>query len=515
MKIVTPMEAVDLISNGDTIAIEGFVGFGHPEELTIALEKKFISTGHPQDLTIVYAAGQGDGKEKGMNRLAKKGLVKRVIGGHWGLAPKLGELVIENEIEGYNFPQGVLSHLFRDIAGGRIGTISRIGLHTFVDPRLQGGKLNNISKQDLIKLIKIDGNDYLLYKSFPINIGLLRGTTADENGNVSMEKEALFLEVLQVAQAVKNSGGKVIVQVERIAECGTLNPKEVKIPGILVDAVVVASEENHMQSYGSKYNYSFSGEVRTPKEFVPIMPLNIRKIISRRALLELKPKVIINVGIGFPEGVALVASEENINEELILTVESGPIKGIPAGGLDFGAAYNPDCIIDQPSMFDFYDGGGLDIAFLGMAQVDAKGNVNVSKYESKIVGAGGFINITQSAKKIVYCGTMTTKGLEVEIMNGYMKITSEGNINKFVDEVEQITFNGAFALENKQEVVYVTERAVFKLCPEGLMLIEIAPGIDLKQDILRIMGFKPVISPTLTLMDTFLFTPEKFWKSYT
>ncbi|OXC78304.1 acyl CoA:acetate/3-ketoacid CoA transferase [Caballeronia sordidicola] len=506
-KIVTADEAVALIRDGDSVCCSGFVGIGTPDELIMALERRFTSANEPRNLTLVFAAAPGDGRDRGLNRLALPGLVKRAIGGHWALLPKLARMATDNLIEAYNLPLGTMSHLYRDIAAHRPGTLTQVGLGTFVDPRHGGGKINASTTEDLVSTIDIDGKTWLFYKVFPINVTLIRGTTADPEGNVTMEREALVLDAMEAAMAAHNSNGLVIVQVERIAASGTLDPRTVVVPGIFVDRVVVARPDTHAQTYGTAYNPAFSGEMKVPLGTMESPVLDERKVIARRCAFELPLGGVINLGIGVPAVVAAVAAEERLLSHLTLTAEPGLIGGTPQGGLNFGAAINIDALLHQNQQFDFYDGGGLDLACLGMAEIDRCGNVNVSRFGPRLAGAGGFINISQNARRVIFAGTFTAGGLEVVVEDGHLRIVSEGSKKKLVEAVEQITFNGSLAAESGQSVMYVTERCVFRRVPEGLELTEIALGIDIDRDILAHMDFAPIVRD-VRLMDPRIFLPQ-------
>jgi len=506
-KIVTPQDAVALIQSGDVVASSGYGGNGTPEALFQAIERRFLDKGDLIDLTLVWAGGQGDGKQRGLNHLGHEGLLKRTIGGHYGLIPRIERLAVQNKIEAYNLPEGILTHLYRDIAAKKPGTLSSVGLGTFVDPRLEGGKVNAAAQEDLVDLIQIGGQEVLLYRTFPINVALIRATTSDPDGNITVEREALRLETLSLALAAHNSGGVVLCQVERIAESGSLDSRRVRVPGVLVDAVVIAEPEHHMQTYGTAYNPGLSGELRVPVETIAPMSLDERKVIARRAALELLPNSIVNLGVGMPDAVGSIAGEERIQDLLTFCIDPGVIGGTPMSGPDFGASLNFSATIDHPYTFDLIDGGGLDMACLGFAECDAVGNVNASRFGNRVSGCGGFINISQNAKKVIFVGTFTSGGLNVEIRDGVMSISKEGKFRKFVKEIGQVTFAGPAAAVADKDVLYITERCVFALVPDGLELIEVAPGIDIKSDILELMPFKPTIRQPRT-MDAALFALE-------
>ena len=496
-------EAVALIPDGAVLAYSGFGAMAHPEQLSAALERRFVATGQPQGLGLVFAAGQGGTEDNGINHLAHQGLLSWIIGGHYGRSPKIMRMAAEGGCAAYNLPQGVITQLCREAAAKRPGLLTSVGLGTFVDPRLEGGKLNVITHEELVEVVEMAGREWLFYKTPAITVAMIRGTYADEWGNISTAKEAVHTEALATAQAAHNAGGLVLVQVEKIVPAGSLHPKQVRIPGFLVDVVVL--DPTQRQTKGTQYNPAFSGDARAVLSGLLPLPLNERKVIARRAAQELKPGMIINLGLGMPEGVGTIAAEEGRSEDFVLTLECGPIGGVPQSADNFGASINPIAIIEQTAQFDFYGGGGLDLSCLGLAEADAHGNINVSRFGPTIAGCGGFIDISQNTREVVFCGTLTAGGLKTEVGDGRIEIVQEGRQQKFVQQVEQVTFSGEYARQQGQRVLYVTERAVFEMRPDGLTLIELAPGLDLERDVLRHMQFRPHIAQDLRQMDEALF----------
>ncbi len=512
-RIVSAEEAVGHIPDGATVLVVPMPS----EEVYPAFHRVFTKTGSPKDLTVIWAAGLGpfSAERRGMNHFGYPGMVKRFVAAHFGLNHEVMRMIAQEEVEAFNLPQGTLCQLYREIAAGRPGVITRVGLGTFVDPRVEGGKLNQRTQscEDLVEVVQVNGQEMLRYKPFKPQVGLIRGTTADPEGNITIEDEALCMENLEAAMAVANSGGFVIAQVERVSD-KPAQPHAVRIPGIFVHYVVVAScRHTHPHTLFTEHDPDYLGGARMDlqREFLP-MPLNAEKVICRRAVLELGAATLVNLGVGVPMSVATVAHEEGILDRLMLNTEVGVLGGLPQTGKNFGPAKNPSAFMSQAAMFDFYDGGGLDLTCVGMAQVDRQGNVNVSKIGPKIIGCGGFINITQSTKAVIFCGEFTAVGSRIEVQGGGLRILAEGKVRKFVERVEQITFSGAVARHGGQKILFVTERGVFKLVPEGLLLTEIAPGIELDRDILRQMEFRPLIAPDLRCMDARIFqeTPMNF-----
>jgi len=507
MQVISPAAAAALVQDEATIFLGGLAMMGLAEEVLTALERRFLADGHPRALSTWACGAIGNGGTGGMVHFAHAGMIRRTVAGHFGQTGKeLMGMIYRDEVEAYNFPQGSLSHLTRHIAARTPGLLTKVGLGTFVDPRQQGGKLNPGSTEDLVHLVDFAGEEWLHYPCPHIDVVIIRATLADEKGNLTLDKEGVHLEQLQLAQAARACGGIVIAQVERVVQAGSLHPKQVKVPGYLVDYVVVGTPETHMQSISTVFDPALCGDLRVPVGSLKPMALDERKVIARRAAMELQAGAITNLGIGIPAGIPAIAAEEGVADLLTLSIESGVNGGIPAQGGDFALAYNAESIIDQSAQFDFYDGGGLDASFLGLAQTDNQGNVNVSMFNGRPVGCGGFINITRGTGKLVFCGTFTAGGLEVAVEEGRLRIVQEGRSRKFIEQVEQITFNGADAARRGQRVLFVTERAVFRLTPDGLELTEIAPGVDLERDVLAHMGFRPLMREVRT-MDARLFMP--------
>ncbi len=516
VKLITPQEAADLVKDGDTLALGGFGAHCAPDALLEALSQRYQESAHPAGLTVFTGISTGDNSQDdvGMNRIAREGLIDTIIAGHLANPPKISAMAAANQLAAYTLPLGVIAQLLRAIAGKKPGVITSVGLGTFVDPRNEGCKVNDRAREqgrDVVQLVELNGEEYLFYPVLPLNICFLRGTYADEDGNISVEHETLTNTELEMAAAVHNCGGIVVVQVEDLVQRGTIHPRKVRIHNTLVDYVVkTPSPQLHKQHYATDtYQPALTGELRIPADAIPPMKMSIRKVIARRGAMDLVPGCVINLGIGIPSGVGSVANEEGIAPQTTLSLETGLIGGVPVEGGGFGCAVNPEVIINGSDVFDLYDGGFLDMTFLGAAEIDEKGNVNVSKFGPRCPGPGGFINISQNTPKVCFMGGFTAGKSQIEVADGKLNIIQDGPGVKFIKNVQQITFSSDYARKTGQEVMYITERAVFRLADEGIELVEIAPGVDLEKDILAHMEFKPLISKDLKLMDERIFREEK------
>ena len=527
-RFITAKEAADLIRDRWTVGIDAFIGFCLADDILGEIEERFLREGHPRDLSVLNVAGiGGDGKGRGINHFAHEGLMRRFLCSNLSLANRMYPLIMENRVPTYMIPQGVLSHMMRAVAAGDKAVISQVGMKTFVDPRVDGGRINRaaaeIAPEDayVIETIDIKGEEYLYYPAVPLDACIIKGSIADDAGNISIEKEAIHIEQYEMAAATRNAGGKVFVQVDGRVPVGTIHPQKVTVPANMVDYVIVGTPGNTGQHFiddpkilgaqQGRHVASWCGDVRIPFEDIRPMPFGLPKIICRRGLFEMSKGDFINLGIGISMDVSAVLNEEGRIDDVSSSIESGVVGGVPAPGIATGAAYNPTAMLKQPDIFDFYDGGGIDFAALGAAEIDAMGNVNVSRFAGKVTGPGGFINISQGAKKVCFMGTFTAGKQDIRLEDGRLRIVKDGPYIKFVNRVDHITFSGEYSLAKarKQKVLYITERAVFELREEGVTLIEIAPGADLQRDILDKMEFVPVIADDLALMDSRLFREER------
>ena len=514
-KFISVEEAVSLIPDGASVGVGGFCGFAAPDSLLIEMGRRFEQTGSPRELSIVTPASAGDGREDGwgISALRREGQVKALYTSVVKLPPAINRAVNENRIAGYFLPLGLFGQLFRAAAGGEPGVITHVGLGTFCDPRLEGCLMNDLAREsgvEIARLMPIDGKEYLFYPTIPLQVALIRGTYADADGNISTEKEAVRSEAIELANAVHNNGGIVIVEVEQVVEKGFLDPRMVTIHKRSVDYVVVSRPGEHPHTYTDpSYRPELVGEVKVPLDSVPPMEMGLRKVVARRAAMELKRDALVNLGLGISDGVSIVANEEGVADQITLTIETGLMGGVPLTGVAMGAGVNPEALYRMPDTFDLYNGGGLDQAFLSGAEIDQYGNVNVSKFNGRVAGPGGFINIAQNAPQVCFSGIFTAgKEQDIRVEDGKINIVQDGHIIKYVKQVAQVTFSGAYAIETGKNVLFISERCVMKLTPEGLMLTEIAPGVDLQRHILDKMEFTPLISPDLKLMDERIFRDE-------
>jgi acyl CoA:acetate/3-ketoacid CoA transferase len=515
-KIISADEAGALIADRAVVSVSSSSGLGCPDAVLGAIGRRFTATGAPRDLTTLHPIAAGDMYGiAGIDHLAQPGLLKRVIAGSYPSgpsslpAPQIWRMIDENQVEAYNIPSGILFHLHREVAARRPGVLTAVGLDTFVDPRRQGGKMNAATREDILRLVEFDGQEWLYLRSIPIDVAIIRATTADERGNLTFEHEGAPLGAYDQALAAHNSGGIVIAQVKRLAAAGSLPPREVRVPGVLVDYIVVAPEQ--MQTTQTAYEPAISGELRRPIETFSLAEWNADKVIARRAALELRAGDAVNLGFGISALVPRILLEEGLPEAVTWVIEQGPVGGVPLLGFQFGCAANAQAIVPSPDQFSYFQGGGFDRSLLSFMQVDRHGNVNVSRLAARphvTAGVGGFVDITAHARNLVFSGYFTAGGLELAFEDGLLRIVKEGRTRKFVDEVEHVTFSGRRAQAQSQQVVYITERCVLRLEQDGLTVVELAPGVDLARDVLGQSAIPLRVSSDLRPMDARLFQPE-------
>jgi propionate CoA-transferase len=502
-KIVSMAEAAALIPDGVTVSVSSSSGLGCPDAMLRAIGERFRETGSPRNLTTIHPIAAGDmyGID-GIDHIAEPGLIKRVIAGSFPSgpssmpSPKIWQMIHENQIEAYNIPSGILFHMHLDAAAKRPGVLTRVGIDTYVDPRRDGGRMNECTSEEIVELVQFDGQEWLYFRAIPIDVAIIRGTTADEFGNLSMEHEGAYLGALDQALAARNNGGIVIAQVKRTTARGTIPTQDVRVPGNLVDYVVVDHEQ--MQTTQTRYDPAISGELRAPLDSFEPVEWGTDKVIARRAAMELMDGDAVNLGFGISALVPRILLEEGHGGDVTWAIEQGAVGGVPLLGFAFGCAANAMGIMPSPMQFVYF-------------QVGADGSVNVSKLTAKphvTAGVGGFVDITANARNIVFSGYLTAGGIDQTVVDARLEIRREGKARKFVPEVEHVTFSGRKALERGANVTYVTERCVLKLRAEGLTVTEIAPGVDLQRDVLGQVDIPLQVAEDLTMMDARLFRPE-------
>ena len=515
-KIISAKEAASLIQDKMTVGISGFGAFASPDSVLKAIQKRFVENNSPKDLTIVSGVAPGDFVEDGcgLSNIRDDGIIKTIIASHLRMSPAIGRACSENRIAAYSMPLGVYGQLMAAIGGKRPGIITHVGLNTYADPRQDGCKMNDAARDEgrtIVDLLQIDGKDYLFYRAFPIDACILHASLADTDGNISLQNEPVHGDLVELALAVHNNGGIVIVEVNEIVEANSLDPRHVLLHKSIVDYVVKATDH---RNDAINYHPEMVGDIRGLTGEVPPLPFNYKKVIARRAAMELKKDALVNLGIGIPASVANVANEEGLASNLVLSLETGVYGGVPLDGPLFGGAVNPEAIYRSADTFNHYDGGGLDMTVLGCAEIDSTGNVNVSNFAGRCVGPGGFVNISQNSPKICFAFAFTSGKCQIEIRDGKLEIIHDGKPGKFIPKCSHITFSSQYAQDTNQEVLFITERAVFRLKDRKMVLVEIAPGVDLEKDVLDQMGFRPEISPDLKLMDERLFRPEKMMLAF-